>query len=120
MITEASQLFRDHVSEGMAIAVTNNMTREGTQIKDIIRKRLNDEKYSPFFTQEEKNILQSFIDDNRKYFFNTGFDSPAIQLYVNALMLYARIITDRRFQLKKTILQNQIRAIESQGNANKN
>jgi hypothetical protein len=76
---------------------------------------LDDERYAPFYSQKEKELLQSFINDDRKYFFNTGFDSEAIQLYVDALILNARIIADRSFELKKTVLQDQMTAIISHG-----
>jgi hypothetical protein len=112
MVKEANQLFRSQVTHGVAVAVSNNMKREGNQVKEGIREMLSDENYTSFYSTEERNMLQSFLDDSSKYFFNTGFDSEAIQLYMNALTLYAHVIGNYNFLLKKTVLNDQIAVID--------
>ena len=53
-------------------------------------------------------MLQMFVDDNRKYFFNVGIDSDAVNLYVEALAIYKGIITERNFAQKKKTLETQL------------
>lgn len=100
MIKEASQLF-GQVTIGVATAVSNNMTREGSIVKDSIRQMLADAEYVSFYTLEDKTLLESFLKDRREYFFNTGLDGEAINLHMQAFHVYGRIISEHNFRVKK-------------------
>jgi Zn-dependent protease with chaperone function len=108
LMREASQLFQRNVTQGMALAVTNNMKRKGEEAKNMIREMLLDENYLNYYSETDKKTLQMFVDDNRKYFFNIGFDSEAINLYVQSLAIYKNIITERNFAQRKKTLETQI------------
>jgi Zn-dependent protease with chaperone function len=112
MIKEASQLFtRQDLSQGSWSAITNNMHREGDMIKERMRAFLSDEKNASFYDEDEKNILQQFIADKRKYFFNVGCDAEAINLHQNALHVYLQSIQKINFLRKKKILDAQAIAL---------
>ncbi len=113
MLQEASQLFKDSVTQGMAMAVTNNMKRKGEEIKNAIKQMLEDENYTAYYSDDDKKTLLMFIDDNRKYFFNVGLDYEAVMLFMKALETFGRIISDRSFNLKKYTLDIQLKVIQS-------
>lgn len=111
MLAEAAQLYQANCSHDKWTAITNNMTREGAQIKVVITKMLDDEAFSPFYSEEAANKLRMFLVDNRKYFFNVGCDSEAINLYMEAINIYRTIILKRAFLQKKSVLDMQIKLI---------
>jgi len=112
MIREASQLFTSqNLSQGMWLAITNNMHREGDIIKERMRSFLSDENHAEYYSKEEKEILERFISDKRKYFFNVGFDSEAINLHMQTLHVYSQIIETKSFKYKKRILDGQAIAL---------
>lgn len=114
MINEASQLFQRNVTEGMALAVTNNMKRKGDEVKREIQLMLDDSNYDIYYTENEKKTLQLFIDDNRKYFFNNGFDNEAINLFIEAIDTFGRIILNRVFNQKKLALDIQVKVLQGE------
>ncbi len=114
LIREASQLFERNVTQGKALAVTNNMKRKGEEVKNMIREMFGDENYLGYYSDTEKKTLQMFVDDNSKYFFNVGLDSDAINLYVQALAIYKGIITERNFAQKKKTLETQLAFIHDE------
>lgn len=107
MIRETATLFnRQDLSQDAWIAITNNMHRGGDIIKGKMKSFLSDQGNIEYYSGEEKEILERFIADNRKYFFNVGCDSEAINLHLQALHIYLQMIEAKSFQQKKRILDS--------------
>jgi Zn-dependent protease with chaperone function len=116
MISEASQLLQRRVSEGMALAVSNNMNRKGGEAKRRISDLLSDKQISLFCNDDQRSLLEAFVNDNRKYFFNVGLDREAISLFVMALRTYAEVLLDYSFAQKEHVLNDQLMAISPKTN----
>jgi Zn-dependent protease with chaperone function len=111
MLWEASQLYQGRVTEGMALAVTNNMKREGEVLKQKLKAMLADASFNLFISADERKTVQKYVDDNRPYYYNAGFNSESMNLYMETLQLYGKIMNERFTQIKKSVLNKQVQAI---------
>jgi Zn-dependent protease with chaperone function len=114
MLTDAVSLFNQAMpTEGFVRLKTNNMLRDGTLYKAKIKKMLEEDVSSTDYTSAERQTLQAFCDDMRPYFVsNVRLDIEAVNLYISALQLYARIVSDKALQVKKETFEYQAQVLQ--------
>jgi len=113
MLKEAASLFNPAgVTEGAVQLRTSKMSRYGAPYKLEIKKLLEDETGSTDYTSAEREVLQAFCDDTRPYFANQRLEVDAVNLYIGALQLYARIISDSALRVKKEVLEHQAKMLQ--------
>jgi Zn-dependent protease with chaperone function len=114
MLKDAASLFNQTLLTGGFVHLkTSSMVRDGAPYKLKIKKMLEEEGNATDYTSVEKETLQAFCDDMRPYYVsNVRLDTEAVKLYMKALQLYARIISDRALQVKKETLEHQARLLQ--------
>jgi Zn-dependent protease with chaperone function len=96
--------------DGRRFAV-NDMFRYRREAQTQIASIIDDEHYQTYFTPQDKNVFQEFATDDRDFRDGNTINQEVVELYGNALVTYQRILIDRTFDLKKQVLEEQVKMI---------
>ena len=93
------------------------MQRKGDDVKKMILAMFDDVHYTSCYSANDKKTLHAFVDGRQQYFSKKGLDFEAIDLYMQALNLYRRIITHRNSTMKRSVLERQAEIIHGEFDA---
>lgn len=97
----------DQIRQIMTIVKLNEVS-----IKDRLKIILEDSKYQPYIKLDERKRLEDYVKYDHKYFFETDYNNEALEKMLEANGLYNRIVNERLFECKKSLLADQLRYIK--------
>ncbi len=97
----------DQIRQIMTIVKLNEVS-----IKDRLKIILEDSKYQPYIKPDERKPLEEYVKYDHKYFFETDYNNEAIEKMLEANGIYNRIVNERLFDYKKSLLAGQLRYIK--------
>lgn len=80
-------------------------------IKDRLKELIQDPSYRVHLTEEDEKCIQEYIRNDYTYFYEPDYNYEALQKMSEATELYNRIINEKLFAFKKSLLDNQLRYI---------
>ena len=111
ILTEVGQLYRDNVSQDMAVTIDRNMRRKEEPIRKKMRDLLVDEQYSPCLSNDQRSNIERYIASDWIYYKAPRLESEAINLFVQSMSAYGSMLSMRAFETKRQTLSRQLEII---------
>jgi Zn-dependent protease with chaperone function len=110
-LQKCSILYDPSVHLDYVRVAVNDMFRYRRETQAEVASIIDDEHYQVYFTTEDKQTFKEFGSDDRDFRVGKAIHQESVALYGNALAAYQRILIDRCFDLKKHVLEEQIKMI---------
>jgi Zn-dependent protease with chaperone function len=83
------------------------------KVKERIREVMADEETIPLITILQKEMIDKYLSNNWIYYLEPSYDNDAIAVFNNGLNAYMAVITERNFQLKKSLTDFQLELLNN-------
>lgn len=110
-LEECAQLYDPILTYEKASAVINNMLRVRKELRGGIESGLANPEFQLYLESHERQLLGEFIKDERDFLGKETINEEPVQLYLDALQIYQKVLSEHCFKLKKDFLDEQIRTI---------
>lgn len=104
----AKPFFSERLSIEGAVAIARQIQIHERPMRDRIVEMLADSHCAELIGTEDRNSLELFATKERQYFEGTTFLEEEFNLFVNSLILFRNISSERRFTAKKHVLDWQL------------
>lgn len=89
--------------------VVNNVYKQEKQLKPRIKEVIADPETQPYFSEEQLTEIDKYVSSNWVYFNEPTYDNEAIKIFNEGIGSYINGISKRNFELKKDLLNFQLR-----------
>jgi Zn-dependent protease with chaperone function len=109
LINDINPIYYDNLSYTDIRIIMAKIKNNEMLIKDRLRELFQEgSSAARFISDEQRKTVEDYLSKNHEYFNERDFNNEALMLLNQAMSIYQLVVSERRFKLKKDLLEWQL------------